>query len=209
MNQQRAQTILLLGFTAVFIGYLTVWLPGPGAGLSFLGIEMGEWLKFVGLGNQRDIFYLPPITLGLMLAIWTMTWPQNDWQAWATRALAVFVSLLAFPAIEDISGSVREQYTLRVLLILLVTLAAVVSGLWRPSARHAWIPWAALAILGLTGALLPTWMYLNARAYLVQIIGVPIGFGLGLWLNGVGHLLIAGVSATKIPTKLRMASTLA
>jgi len=206
MNQQRAQTLLLLGFTAVFIGYLTVWLPGPGAGLSFLGIEMGEWLKFLGLGPKRDIFYLPHITLGLMLALWTMTWPQNNWQAWVTRALAVLVSLLAFTAIEDITGSVREQYTLRVFLILLVTLTAILSGLWRPSTKQAWIPWAALAILGLAGALLPTWMYLNARSFLVQIIGVPISFGLGVWLNGVGNLLIAGVSTVNIPLKLRIAS---
>jgi len=196
----------MLGFTTIFIGYLTVWLPGPGAGLSFLGIEMGEWFKFLGLGAQRDIFYLPPITLGLMLTIWTLTWPQNNWQAWTARTLAVLVSLLAFPAIEDITGPVREQYTLRVFLIALVALVALFSGLWRPSARVAWIPWAILAMLGITGALLPTWMYLNVRAYAVQIIGVPIGIGLGVWLNGVGHLLVTAVSAMQIPIMTRSVS---
>ena len=206
MNQQRAQTFLMLGFTTIFIGYLTVWLPGPGAGLSFLGIEMGEWFKFLGLGAQRDIFYLPPITLGLMLAIWTLTWPQNNWQAWTARTLAVLVSLLAFPAIEDITGPVREQYTLRVFLIALVALVALFSGLWRPSARVAWIPWAILAMLGITGALLPAWMYLNVRAYAVQIIGVEIGIGLGVWLNGVGHLLVTAVSAMQIPIMTRSVS---
>ena len=125
-----------MGFTAVFIGYLTVWLPGPGVGLSFLGIEMGEWFKFLGLGGRRDIFYFPPISLSLMLAVWTITWPQNNWQAWAIRALAVLVSLLAFPAIEDITGPVREQYTLRVILIAMVAIVALLSGIWRPSARH-------------------------------------------------------------------------
>ena len=206
MNQHRVQIILLLGFTAIFIGYLTVWLPGPGAGLSFMGIEMGEWFKFLGLGAQRDIFYLPPISLGLMLAIWTITWPENNWQAWATRALAVLISLLAFPAIEDITGPVREQYTLRVFLIGLVALVALLSGIWRSSTRYAWIPWALLALLGIAGALLPTWMYLSVRSYAAQIIGVPIGVGLGVWLNGVGHLLVTAVSAKQIPTMLRAAS---
>ena len=121
---RRYSLILLsLGFTAIFIGYLSVWLIGPGAGLSFLGVEMGEWFKFLGLGARRDLFYLPPVTLGLLLAIWTVTWPQQggfDWRAWAVRALAVLVSLLAFPAIEDISGPVREQYTTRVILIGMV-----------------------------------------------------------------------------------------
>ena len=83
--RKYSQGALILGFTAVFVGYLSVWLRGPGAGLSFLGLEMGEWFKFLGLGPRRDFFYLPPITLGLMLAIWTMTWPARDgleWRAW-------------------------------------------------------------------------------------------------------------------------------
>jgi hypothetical protein len=193
----------MIGFTAILIGYLSVWLPGPGAGLSFLGIEMGEWFKFLGLGGRRDIFYLPPISLGLMLALWTMTWPTNNWRAWTVRALAVMISLLAFPAIEDITGPVREQYTLRVILIAFVTLTALISGLWQPSAKMAWLPWAIITLLGLTGALLPAWMYLNVRSYAVQVIGVPIGVGLGVWLNGAGHLLVMGVSAMQIPIIMR------
>ena len=203
MKSQRAQTWLLIAFTAIFLGYLSVWLPGPGAGLSFLGIEMGEWFKFLGLGGRRDIFYLPPITLGLMLAIWTMTWPKNNWRAWCMRALAVLVSLLAFPAIADITGPVREQYTTRVILIALVIIVALISGFWRPSNKLTWVPWAFLTLLGITGALLPTWMYLNARSYAVQVIGVPIGVGWGVWLNGLGHLLVMGVSAMQIPLTMR------
>ena len=48
MTSKRSLNLLLLGFTAVFIGYLSVWLPGPAAGLSFLGVELGEWIKFMG-----------------------------------------------------------------------------------------------------------------------------------------------------------------
>lgn len=195
----------MIGFTAIFIGYLSVWLPGPGAGLSFLGIEMGEWFKFVGLGNKRDIFYLPPILLGLMLAIWTITWPVNNWRAWIVRLVAVAVSLLAFPALEDITGPVREQYVMRVLWIILVIVVGLVSGWWKPKAKRAWIPWALLLLLGTIGAVLPTWMFLNARAYAVQIIGVPIGVGLGVWLNGLGNLFVAGVCALQIPMTNRPA----
>ncbi|MDX1413909.1 MAG: hypothetical protein R3293_06940 [Candidatus Promineifilaceae bacterium] len=198
MKRKYTQTILLLGYTAIFIGYLTVWLPGPGAGLSFLGIEMGEWFKFLGLGARRDIFYLPPITLGLMLAIWTMTWPNNNWQAWTMRGLALLVSFLAFPAFEDITGPVREQYILRVLGIILVAIIAILSGMWRLSQKRAWVPWAAMTVLGLAGIVFPTWIYLNVRSFAAQVIGVPIGIGLGVWLNGVGHLLVTGVSVMQI-----------
>jgi len=185
--QRTLQTILIVGFTAVLVGYLSVWLVGPGAGLSFLGIELGEWLKFLGLGSRRDIFYLPPVLLGGMLALWTMTWPDQDWRAWALRVLAVLVSLLAFPAIEDITGPVREQYTMRVIWIGIVVLVTLVSGFWRPQGAWLRLPWLLIAILAAVGLLWPTWLFLDIRPYLAGLFGQPVGTGLGLWLNGLGQ----------------------
>ena len=190
--------LLILAFTAIFIGYLTVWLPGPGAGLSFLGVEMGEWFKFLGLGGRRDLFYLPPITLGLMLAIWTVTWPRQGWRAWLMRGMAVLVSLLAFPAIEDITGAAREQYVLRVVLIGVVVVAALTSAFWHPAGRQKRVPWMLLALLGLIGFLLPTGMVLVVRPLASQVIGVPIGIGVGVILNGAGHLLVTAASLPAI-----------
>lgn len=207
MKAKHLQTLLFLGFTAIFIGYLNVWLPGPGAGLSFLGVEMGEWFKFLGLGARRDLFYLPPITLSLMLAIWTMTWSRQGWQAWLMRLIAILISLLAFPAIEDISGPVREQYLLRVVMIGVVVLVAVLSGFWHPTGKRERLPWILLALLGLTGAILPTWIYMMVRPFASQIMGVPIGIGVGVLLNGVGHLLVTGVSLFQISTITRSSST--
>jgi hypothetical protein len=203
MKQKQRQAVLLLSFTAIFTGYFSVWLPGPGAGLSFLGIEMGEWFKFLGLGTRRDLFYLPPITLSLMLIVWTMTWTGRGWRAWAVRALAVLISLLAFPAIEDITGSAREQYILRIILIGVVVLAALLSAVWSPSAKRKRLPWVLLAALGIIGALLPTWIYLMVRPFASQIMGVSIGVGLGVWLSGAGHLLVTGVSLLQISTAVR------
>jgi hypothetical protein len=206
MKGQR-QTLLILAFTAIFIGYLTVWLPGPGAGLSFLGIEMAEWFKFSGLGARRDIFYLPPITLSLMLAVWTVTWSRQGWQAWLLRGFALLISLLAFPAIEDITGPVREQYTLRVWLIALVVVVALLSGFWHPTGKRKRLPWILLALLGLIGLLLPTWMYMQVRPFASQMMGVPIGVGLGVPLNGLGHLLVTIVSLLQVQTVNRYLPT--
>lgn len=203
MKAKQLQALLILAFTAIFIGYLNVWLPGPGAGLSFLGIELGEWFKFLGLGARRDLFYLPPITLSLMLAIWTVTWSRQGWHAWLLRLIAVLISLLAFPAIEDITGPVREQYTLRVALIALVVLVAVLSGFWHPAGRQKRLPWLLLALLGLTGAFLPTWIYMTVRPFAGQIMGVSIGIGVGVILNGGGHLLVTVVSLFEVSTANR------
>ena len=206
MKAKQLQTLLILSFTAIFIGYLNVWLPGPGAGLSFLGIEMGEWFKFLGLGSHRDLFYLPPITLSLMLIVWTNTWSRQGWQAWLMRFTAVLISLLAFPAIGDISGPVREQYVLRVVMIAVVVLAAVLSGFWHPTGKRQRLPWILLALLGLIGAFLPTWIYMIVRPFASQIMGVLIGIGVGVILNGVGHLIVTAVSLIQISTITRSSS---
>ncbi len=192
----RHSFLFTLGLTAVFVGYLAVWLPGPGVGLQLLGVELGEWVKFLGVGAGRDWFYAPPITLGLMLALWTMTWPNGRWQTWAVRGVAVLISLLAFPALEDLLGGARAQYTTRVYLIGLVVALALLSGVigTRLAARWPWLPWLLLAAIGLVGAAGPAWMYWQIRPFVSQTIGLPLGVGWGLWLNTGGHLLVTAVS---------------
>lgn len=197
MRTQNQERLLLAGLTAVFIGYLSVWLPGPAAGLQFLGVELGEWIKFLGVGAIRDLFYLPPILLGLMLAVLTMGWENGRWQTWVMRGLAVLVSLLAFPALEDVTGAFRSQYLLRVALIGLVVLTVFLVALFGKKlvANWAWLPWVLLAILGFIGAALPLWYYLSqVRPYVSGVLGVPVGVGWGLILYTVGCLGITAVS---------------
>ena len=197
---KHAETLLFLGLTAVFVGYLTTWLPGPVAGLQFIGVEMGEWVKFLGVGQSRNLFYLPPITLGLMIALLTAGWPNGRWQTWAMRGLAVAVSLLAFPALEAIRDEPASEWRLRLQLIGLVIAVALAVGAGR---RHwqtslAWLPWLLLALLGVAGAALPIWVYQSVRPVVSRAVGLPVGIGLGVWLNGGGHLLVAAVTLRQL-----------
>lgn len=205
MRTENQERLLLAGLTAVFIGYLSVWLPGPAAGLQFLGLELGEWIKFLGVGAIRDLFYLPPIILGLMLAVLTMGWENGRWQTWMMRGLALLVSLLAFPAFEDVVGNYRSQYLLRVALIGLVGLTVVLAALFGKKlvTKWAWLPWVLLSVLGLVGAALPLWYYLSqVRPYVSGVLGVPVGVGWGLILYTAGCLVITAVSMkTAVMTK--------
>jgi hypothetical protein len=190
-----------VGLTAIFAGYLTVWLPGPAAGLTFLGLEVGEWIKFLGVGPRRNLFYLPPITLGLMLALITTTWPNERRQTWLMRGLAVVVALLALPAFESMRDEPSSEWLLRLQLIALVLLVALLSGALGQGGKVsslALLPWLLLVLVAIVGALLPTWVYLAVRPVVGQAIGRPIGIGLGVWLNVVGHLLVAAVSLWRL-----------
>lgn len=189
--------LLLLGFTAVFIGYLSVWLPGPAAGLTFLGVELGEWVKFMGVGPERNLFYLPPITLALMLIVWTLPGDNSRLQTWLVRGAAFLISCLVFPALEDITGPASAAYWPRVQWIGLVLAAVLVTAVAGRLLNHKTrlsITWLVLALLGLIGAVQPLRVYLQIQPNISQLFGVPVGFGWGFILNGVGHLLVTGIS---------------
>ncbi len=190
-----------VGFTSILLGYFLVWLPHDAAGLSFIGLELGEWTKFLPIVQQdqyladRIFFYIPPITLGLLLVAWTIDWPNGSWKTWAMRGVAVLISLLAFPSVESIRFESSDQWLPRLILVAAVLLSALLCSQASRISRR-WveiIKWASFALLGLVGAALPMWIYLVLRPEIASIFGSTVGFGAGLWLNTIGHLLIAGV----------------
>ncbi len=184
---------LALGLTAIFIAYFLVWLPGPGAGLSLIGIELGEWIKFLGVGAGRNWFYAPPITLGILLALWTATWPNGRASSWLARGLAVAVALLAFPAVAAITAEPRSEWLLRLLLIGAVAAVAALAALLVTRPRWAAWVWPAMAVVAIVGAAGPTAQYLATRPVVAGALRQPLGIGAGVWLNALGHALVAAV----------------
>lgn len=208
MNVRGAEfwtSLLLVGLTAVFIGYLTVWLPGPSAGLRLIGLELGEWIKFLGVRQSRDLFYLPPILLGTIIALLTAGWRNDRWQTWVARALAVLVGLLAFPAVAAITTEPRSEWLARMIgvsLVFGVSLAATLYAHYRQGTRWVW--WMVL-IMSWLGFVLPLWQYAVVQPVVAEALRQPVGIGLGLWLNSAGFLLIslAAVRALLSPKENR------
>jgi hypothetical protein len=188
------QTLLFIGLTAILAGYFFVWLPGPGSGLRLIGIELGEWIKFLGVGPTRDLFYLPPIVLGLLLALLTIQWPNSRWQTWIARLMAVAVSLLAFPAVAAITSEPTSEWLLRMFLIGVVFVVAVSSALAGQYQRARIWAWFLMALVALVGAILPVWQYLAVRPLVIEILQRPVGIGPGVWINAFGGLLVVAVA---------------
>ncbi len=125
------QRLSYLGLSLILVGYLTVWLPLAPNGLRLIGLEMGEWIKFlpqvqIGETPSRNFFYVPPISLGVLLMLLTVRWPNRRWQTWIARGLAVFVSALAFPAVEAIRFEAISEWRLRLGLVAMVALLGIV-----------------------------------------------------------------------------------
>lgn len=199
LDASMPQTFLFLAFVAIFVGYFMVWLPHEAAGLSFAGLEMGEQAKFLPPVREgqilpgRSLFYVPPVTLALMLVLLAARWPNRRWQTWAARALAIVLSLLAFPALE-VLGTDAAEWLWRVLMIALVVLVAAASSLTGQilSSRVLWL---LILLVALSGAILPTWAFLAVRPLFASLLRADVGIGPGVWLNGVGHLTAAVVAA--------------
>ncbi len=186
--------LLFLGLTAVFVGYFQVWLPGPAAGTQIIGIEMGEWIKFLGVGSRRNLFYLPPIVMGLVIALLGWGWPNHRPHTWAARGLAVAVALLSFPAVAAIQMEPPGEWALRLGLIALVAIVAVAGALFpRRAAVSPW-PWLLIALVALLGVILPTLQYFAVRPVAEAIMRRSLGIGFGVWLNAAGSLLVAAVA---------------
>lgn len=203
MSKPQTQTLFLLSFTMILVGYVMVWLPGPSAGLQLLGFEMGEWTKFFGLGVKRNWFYLPPITLALAMLFFTVGWRNGRFQTWLFRGVAATVSLLAFPALEDLTGPTQSEYLSRVAGVGLVV---VMAGLLTLFGERRW-PWlrpmsrVLMVVVGLAGLILPTLIYLEVRPFVSDLLRLELGYGPGFWLNGVGHTAVVLLAAWQLAKK--------
>ncbi|MBP6015940.1 MAG: hypothetical protein KA586_04410 [Candidatus Promineofilum sp.] len=186
--------LLFLGLTAIFVGYFVVWLPGPGAGLQLIGIEIGEWIKFLGVGAGRNWFYLPPIVIGTVVALLAAMWPNSRIQTWLARGLAIAAALLSFPAVAAIQLEPLSEWLARLLgigwVIGIAGLGAIISRRSGDTRRL----WMIVAIVALTGAFLPTIQYLAVRPLVEAALNRSLGIGAGVWLNAGGSVLVLVVA---------------
>lgn len=199
--------LLFVGLTVILAGYLMVWLPGPSAGLQLIGIEVGEWIKFLGIGAGRNWFYLPPIVIGLTLALLAATWPNGRIQTWMARGLAIAAAMLAIPALAAIQLEPPSEWLARLLAIALVGVVALAGAIpaqrWRDS---DWI-WLLVVAVALAGAIVPTVQYLIVRPAAEASLLRPVGVGVGVWLNAIGSLLVAAVALAEISRKRQTKKT--
>lgn len=202
MTRSQPSAILApLAFTLIIVGYLTVWLPHPTAGLTLLGIELGEWLQFlpeVAYGQapvSRNLFYLPPITLGLSIALLTVYWPSR-WQTWLMRLLAIAAAWMAFPPIPVILQQDPSKWRLRLGAIVLVIVVAAFGG-WLKR-LPSWLIAIDIIALGIAGAIIPTYAFLAMRPILSHWYASAINIGPGVYLTALGHLLLILVGITQL-----------
>lgn len=189
---------LLVGFVLIFVGYFLPWFKHQSVGLTLIGLDISEWLKFLpqfdsGELPNRNYFYLPPITLGAMVVLWSILGQLNARRGWIIALAGCGLALIAFPALEalPLNGekfSNVSEWRFRLISIGLVGMLAVCRPLLArlPSS----VLMSAIVFLTLIGFALPArLLYLSRSAYIFWLRLTPnpgVGFGLHL----LGTLII-------------------
>ncbi len=109
MKGKLVAVLILLGVALILVGYFSPWVPHRAAGLALTGFEIGEWIKFapeVQSGSsplRRVDFYWPPAVAAMGLALLAGNSRPWRWRDWSLVVIAVILSLLPFPLLEEIS----------------------------------------------------------------------------------------------------------
>lgn len=178
-----------VGVALVFVGYFSVWLPNDAVGLAMIGLEIGEWVKFLPetragqVALSRVWFYAPPLTLAALIGLYSAEW-EHRWRTWLVRILAALVATLALPAIPDmLDGGTGDL--LRPALVLLVGILVLLASRI-PYEINFWLS----VLLAVVGGVVPLIAYLVYRPIIATYLTYTPEIGVGVWDNLIGHGLL-------------------
>ena len=197
--ENRSPTFLIAGIVLGLIAYFLPWYSHPAAGLTLIGIDISEWLKFLpqyGAGQlpNRDFFYLPPLFLGGTLLFWWGS-KQFQWRGSLIPFIPIILGslmvLLAFPSVDEILDPNKgpAEWRPRVFAIALVLLLGWCTPLLPQKWRTLYGSISTL-LLGVLSLILPLYAAIVIRPIYVEWLKVEPTFGMGLWLYGGASLLI-------------------
>jgi hypothetical protein len=178
-------------------GYWNAWLPHTAAGLTILGIDLAEYVKFVPevtngqIPINRQVFFLPLLSLiiGLIMSA-TIRQPRLPiWCRGTMLALAVPASLALLPPAWTPALLRTPEFRIQTVAILFLLLAILLSPLLY---RYLYDLWRGV-ILILAGII----SFPALRAYnrllpaLERLYGHPLQTGTTPYLVAAGAILLA------------------
>ncbi len=97
INSQFRWLLLAAGLLTL-VGYFGPWIGNPAAGLVVIGLDMGEYVKFLpsvldgSVTLWREGFYLPLVTVSLAMSLYAFR-PELCY-GWPARAILVALSII-------------------------------------------------------------------------------------------------------------------
>ncbi len=189
---------LLLGLGLWAAGYWGPWVPHKDAGLIILGIDFGEFVKFlpqVRAGKihlWREGFYLPALTLSLTLSLtaWRKEFPWPKAVRVLANLLAIPPALAMLPPIWTPSLMLHSHEFRQQSIAIAIALAAAALSpiLGRLPAKAIGV--FLIALLAISAAV-PLWEFSRIRGAIAGIYAEKLGLGWGTVVMPLGGALAA------------------
>jgi len=191
----RRWWLLILAGASAVAGYFGPWVPHQAAGLVILGLDLGEYVKFlppVAAGQialRREYFYLPLLTGSLIAGLLASRRSLPGWARTLLGLTAIPLALAMLPPAWSPRGLLVAEFRIQVIAIAACLLfVAAIPFTRRVPDRLAL---ALTALLALAAAILPAWGFLRIRPAIADLYRASLPLGWGFWGCVIGFLLLA------------------
>jgi hypothetical protein len=184
------------------IGCFGPWIAHETAALTLTGVDMGEFVKFLPIGESvslvRQLFYLPPlavtVTIALLVGSYRLRLP------WLLRLLllllAVPVSLQLLPPAWSPSSLLTAEFRLQT--VALAGCWLLLASFWLLGRLPPRLSGAVSAALALAAVILPTWQFLAIKPAIDSLYGSPPAMGWGFFACLTGLVAVAAAGSILI-----------
>jgi hypothetical protein len=206
-DNQRLSVLPWLGWGGLAlaaVGYWEPWVGHKSAALVIIGLDLGEFVKFLPqvragtIGLQREAFYLPVVALSLILTF--LAYRSTTRLGWKAKlilsAIAIAVALAMLPPAWSPASLRAPEFRLLTTLIALCVIVAFCGPLWSllPSRLLSGL----MAVLALCAVFIPLWQFYRTLPAIQIAYGHPLALGWGPVAMGVGWLCLAAAETMRL-----------
>lgn len=198
--------LLIAGVALTLAGYFAPWVNHAAAGLAILGLDLGEYVKFLvpvrdgSIWVWREGFYLPLFTVSLALSLYAFR-PEVAWQLWLrvlALATAIVAALNMLPPAWTPALLRTPEFLMQTVWIIVALLAVAISSLLALLPR--WFAQAVVVAGAVASLLLCVSMFLTVLPAIEALYNHAISPAWGLWVMCTGLVtLAAGVLTATRP----------
>jgi hypothetical protein len=197
-----ARWLLPLGGIVALAGYFGPWVDHPVAGLVVMGLDLGEYVKFLAavragqLALWREAFYWPLAAVSLTYAL--ITFRADLGYRWWLRAGLVAAALAAalnmLPPAWTPQRLLTPEFQQQTAMMAVCVAAVVFSPFLALLPRR--LTAVLIVILTLMGAAVPVWQFVRVLPEIVPLYGHALAPGWGVYVLAAGFgAVVAGAVA--------------